>query len=106
MLRFEWNEAKAESNFRKHGVRFETARRVFDDPFALMEQDRVVHGEVRWQTVGLAKGIALLLVAHTVRDEGQDEVIRIISARRAEPKEQRRYDENRTKRARWPDDPR
>lgn len=39
MLRFEWDEAKAESNFRKHGIRFSDASRVFDDPFLLTEVD-------------------------------------------------------------------
>ena len=95
MVRFEWDEAKAESNARKHGVRFEDAMLVFADPYALVEQDRTEDGELRWQTLGLAGGIVLLLVAHTVRDEKADEVIRIISARRAVRKEHIRYDENR-----------
>ena len=95
MARFEWDEAKAKSNERKHGVRFEDAMLVFADPFALAEQDRVEGGEVRWQTLGLVGGIVLLLVAHTVRSEQEDEIIRIISARRAIRKERKRYDENR-----------
>ncbi|WP_370451681.1 BrnT family toxin [Mesorhizobium sp.] len=48
-LRFEWDTEKARSNLRKHGVSFETAVRVFSDPFALVEQDRVEDGEYRWQ---------------------------------------------------------
>ena len=52
-------------------------------------------GELRWQTLGLVGGIVLLLVAHTVRSEEQDEIIRIISARRAVRKERNRHDENR-----------
>jgi len=93
--RFEWDAAKAQSNVRKHGVRFETASRVFLDPFAVVEQDRYENGEYRWQTLGLVDGCLLLLVAHTVRD-AQDgaEVIRLISARRAEPKERKRYEQN------------
>jgi uncharacterized DUF497 family protein len=94
MVRFEWDEAKAKSNARKHGVRFEDAMLVFADPYALVEQDRVEGGELRWQTLGLAAGIVLLLVAHTVRDEHQDEIIRIISARKATRKERTRYDQN------------
>jgi hypothetical protein len=70
---------------------------VFADPYALAGQDRVEGGEVRWQTLGLAGGIVMLLVAHTVRDERGDETIRIISARRATRKERKRYDENRKK---------
>lgn len=97
MVWFEWDEAKARSNERKHGVRFDDAILAFTDPFALVEQDRVEEDELRWQTLGLVGGIVLLLVAHTVRIEGSDEVIRIISARKATRKERLRYDENREK---------
>jgi len=54
MILFEWDEAKARSNERKHGVRFEDAMLVFADPYALVEQDRLEGGELRWQTLGLA----------------------------------------------------
>jgi uncharacterized DUF497 family protein len=94
-IRFEWNPAKAESNLRKHHVSFETATRVFADPFALVKQDRIENGGHRWQILGLVDGYLLLLVAHTIRyDEDGIEVIRIISARRAEPKERKRYEQN------------
>jgi len=96
MVRFEWDEAKAASNLRKHGVRFDDAMLVFGDSFAVMEEDCIV-GEVRWQTLGWPGGNLLLLVAHTVRNEGEDEIIRIISARKATRKERKRYDENRAK---------
>lgn len=93
--RFEWDQAKADSNRRKHGISFETAVRAFADPFALTVQDRIEQGEQRWQTLGIADGYLLLLVAHTVwDDEDGAEVIRIISARRAEPKERKRYEQN------------
>ena len=95
MVRFEWDEAKAKSNERKHGVRFDDAMLAFADPFALVEQDRIEGGELRWQTLGLVGGVVLLLVAHTVRGEAEDEIIRIISARKASRKERERYDENR-----------
>jgi uncharacterized DUF497 family protein len=95
MVWFEWDEAKAKTNERKHGVRFEDAILVFADTYALTEQDRIVGGELRWQTIGLAGGVVLLLVAHTIRDEGTDEVIRIISARKAARKECKYYDQNR-----------
>jgi len=54
-------------------------------------------GERRWQTIGLVGGVALLLVAHTVREEGPDEIIRLVSARCANRRERTRYDENREK---------
>lgn len=90
---FEWDEQKAEINLRKHGIRFEDAARVFDDPLAVTDQDRIENGEQRWQTVGMADGYLLLLVAHTVRFEDEGiEVVRIISARRVDRVERRRYE--------------
>lgn len=91
--RFEWDPAKAAINLRKHGVSFETATRVFADPFALFELDRIEDGEARWQAVGAVDGFAVLLVAHSLRDRDGVEAIRIISARRANKKERRRYEE-------------
>lgn len=96
-VRFEWDPAKAVSNLRKHGVSFDTAVRAFADPFAFTEQDRIEGGEQRWQTLGVVEGYFLLLVAHTIRDEDVGgeavEVIRIISARSADRKERRRYEQ-------------
>lgn len=98
-MRFEWNNAKAELNIQKHRVSFETAARVFLDPFVLIEQDRIEAGEQRWQALGAVDGFAVLLVAHATYEENEDgevvEVIRIISARKADPKERRRYEEDR-----------
>lgn len=51
--KFEWDENKNRANQSKHGVDFDTASYVFDDPNFLSEQDRVVDGEERWQTIGL-----------------------------------------------------
>lgn len=48
MILFEWDQAKAKSNERKHGVRFEYATHVFEDPFAIVEQDRTEGNEYRW----------------------------------------------------------
>lgn len=73
MVGFEWDERKAKSNARKHGVRFEEAMLVFADPYALFEQDRLEGGEARWQAIGLVGGVIVLFVAHTVRAESQDE---------------------------------
>ncbi|MCZ2159003.1 BrnT family toxin [Bartonella sp. 220] len=93
-IRYEWDKNKAKSNLRKHHVSFEIAARVFADPFAMVRQDRIENGEYRWQTLGLVDGFLLLLVAHTVHDDKEGiEVIRIISARRANSKERKRYEE-------------
>lgn len=92
-LCFEWDDNKAKINYLKHGISFEEAILVFEDPFAVSDQDRVENGEQRWQTIGMAGGCLLLLVAHTVRLEDESiEVIRIISARRVDRKERRRYE--------------
>jgi uncharacterized DUF497 family protein len=95
--RFEWDPAKAAINLRKHALSFDIALRVFADPFALTEQVRVERDEQRWQTLGTVAGHLLVLVAHTIRDEEEDdqpiEVIRIISARRADRKERQRYEQ-------------
>ncbi len=97
ITRFEWDPIKADRNLRKHHVSFETAIRAFSDPFALTDQDRIEGGEQRWQTLGMVDGCYLLLVAHTIRDEDDDgqpvEIIRIISARGADRKERRRYEQ-------------
>lgn len=89
---FEWDADKAAANIRNHGISFETAQLAFADPFALLEQDRFEGGEYRWQTTGMVGGMALLVVAHIFRDEGDVEIIRLISARRAERHERRRYE--------------
>jgi len=95
--KFEWDPAKAQSNFRKHGVSFELATLVFSDPFALIRQDRIEGGEYRWQALGMVEGDLLLLVVHTVREEDSNgdiiEVIRIISAREADRGEKRQYEQ-------------
>ncbi|HWK72015.1 MAG TPA: BrnT family toxin [Burkholderiaceae bacterium] len=97
LMQFEWDAAKAATNLRKHGVSFEVAVRAFADPFALTGPERVEHGEQRWQTLGMVDGYLLLLVAHTVLELKADnrviEVIRIISARPADRKERRRYEQ-------------
>ena len=92
-IEFEWDPAKAEANLKKHRVSFELAARVFADPLALVEQDRFENGEYLWQTLGMVDDCLLLLVAHTVTDDAAGDIIRIISARRAVPRERRRYEQ-------------
>jgi uncharacterized DUF497 family protein len=90
---FEWDAVKASTNLRKHGVSFELALHVFTDPLAFSQQDRIEGGEQRWQTLGMVDGVLLLLVAHTVEDQADGEVIRIISARRATRNERYGYEQ-------------
>ena len=89
-MKFEWNVEKAKINERKHHIDFETATRVFLDPRRYEEYDAAHdEGEERWKITGLA-GPAILVVICTER--GPDgEIIRIISARKANEKERRTY---------------
>ena len=89
---YEWDSEKAASNLRKHGVAFEDAIAVFEDPHALITQDRIEAREQRWQTIGLANGLAVLMVCHTEDEDDGDELVRVISARRATPRERNRYE--------------
>ena len=92
---FSWDALKNESNKRKHGISFETAQLVFQDPLHITRHDRIENREQRWQTVGTVGGLQLLLVAHTWLDE-QDgsEHIRIISARLATKIERKAYEQS------------
>lgn len=94
-IHFEWDEAKAHANLKKHHVSFELAARVFFDPLTLAYQDRIENGEHRWQTLGMVEGCLVLLVAHAVGHDEGGEVIRIISARKADKKERKHYEEKR-----------
>jgi hypothetical protein len=87
--RFQWDDAKAATNIADHGVTFEAARNVFNDPFALDWLDESEnYGEDRFAIIGGSEG-RLLFVAYSMRGDA----IRIISARLAEPFERRRYHE-------------
>lgn len=90
-MRFEWNEAKNRQNLAKHGISFETAALIFDDPHALSDLDRIVNNEERWQTIGTIGGVAVL-VAHTWWEDDGEDVIRLISARRASSTERKHYE--------------
>lgn len=92
-MQFTWDERKNRINQQKHGMSFETAVLVFDDVHQVSRQERTVDGESRWQTIGMVNEIYVLLVAHTVSENGDEEVIRIISARKATPRERRVYAE-------------
>jgi uncharacterized protein len=94
-MRYEWDENKNDSNLEKHGLSFETASLVFDDPNALSIPDRIENGEERWQTIGMIENIVIVMVAHTIKLEpdSQEEIIRIISARKATRAERQEYEE-------------
>lgn len=90
-MEFEWDDDKAAINVRDHGIYFEDARFVFGDLGRVETYDgRENYGEDRWATIGLVWS-ALLYVVYTVR--GNEEKIRLISARKANGKEIRQYRE-------------
>ena len=88
-----WDEQKSQLNKQKHGLRFETAQAVFDDPMCRSRLDFYPQEE-RWQTIGMI-GPACVLVVHTLPAGDDDEAIgRIISARRATRHERKEYEED------------
>ena len=95
MTYFEWDPAKAAYNLEAHGIAFDDASLVFDDPYRLTEEDSVVDSERRWRTIGSAFGIVVLLVIHLEEEWNHDLFVRIISARKATPLERLAYDQNR-----------
>lgn len=91
-LRLEWDPRKATANRRKHGVSFPEAETVFSDEHALLLDDPEHSGaEDRFLLLGLSAALRLLVVVHCYR--AGDDVIRLISARRADATERRQYDE-------------
>lgn len=94
-MRWTWDPDKNARNKREHhGLSFETARLVFEDPLALSRLDQHP-GEERWQTIGVI-GRVTILVVHTTPaadSETGEEVGRIISARKATSHERKAYEE-------------
>jgi len=88
--RFEWDDEKARTNLKKHGVDFEEASTIFDDPlFITFLDEEHLTNEERHITIGLSSKQQLLMVAHTERKNS----IRIISARKATKNEEKFYAE-------------
>lgn len=88
-MKFEWDEAKNQSNIAKHGVSFEDASRIFDGFTLDAVDNRQDYGEERIISLGMIDGVAVLVVVHTDREGA----CRIISARPAKKAERQRYDE-------------
>ena len=93
-MRWSWNSKKAAANRVKHGLSFETAVHVFDDPLHASKPNPHPDND-RWHTIGLV-GPVLLLVIHTwpeTQSEDDEPVGRIISARKATAHERKAYEE-------------
>jgi uncharacterized DUF497 family protein len=91
-MQFEWDENKNRSNKAKHGISFETATRVWEDPHVWTYFDRFENGEARFHAIGIVEGQMILTVVHTHRNEAGTETIRIIGARRATRNEKSAYE--------------
>lgn len=85
-MRVEWDEAKRRSNIRRHGIDFAAVEKVLDDATITFLDDRFDYGELRFLTFGLLND-KVLVITHTETDE----VIRVISVRKASKNEQGTY---------------
>jgi len=83
-----WDPEKAKTNFRKHRIRFSDADFVFYDPMALVIEEQLVDGEQRFVSVGTDSIGRILVVVYSYRNDS----IRIISARKATPRERKVYE--------------
>jgi len=93
-VQFEWSEEKNRLNIKKHGISFEEAKEVFLDPLHISKLDhRFDYFEERWITVGATREDKILVVANIFFNENGEEIIRIISARKANQKERRFYEQ-------------
>lgn len=84
----EYDPSKAQLNERKHGVSFDEATSVLFDPIGLSFEDIDSETEHRWVILGMSNKDRLLVVIYTLRE---DEIIRLISARKATRKEVKQY---------------
>ena len=94
-MKFEWNETKSILNIKNHQISFEEAKEVFEDPMHISKLDhRFDYFEERWITLGSTNQHKVIVVANMFFDENGEEIIRIISARRANQKERTFYEQH------------
>ncbi len=91
-MQFVWDSVKAQSNFTEHGIRFSEAVTVFEDDFALTREDPDISEEQRFVSLGLSSFANLLVVVYTYREP---DIIRIISAWKANRPQRLRYEKDR-----------
>ena len=92
-LTFEWDQNKSEKNERKHGIKFEEAKTVFNDPFAITIDDPDhSYGEHHYIDIGFSSKGDVLVVWYTERNDN----IRIIGCRKATRSERKKYEEKKT----------
>jgi uncharacterized protein len=88
-MEFEWDETKNWQNWQKHHLSFEEAKEIFSGVIFTSTSNKLDYGKIREISIGAIQNIAIVTVVHTDRN-GK---IRIISARKATPKERRKYNE-------------
>jgi len=93
-VKFEWDENKRQSNVRKHGIDFQEACEIFNNPMLRRIDDRFEYGEDRWAALGRTHR-CVVLVVYIELDE---EVIKIISIRKATKNERKTYEKYLTNR--------
>ena len=84
---YEWDDDKNWKNVEKHGIDFETAKRIFDSPIVSRRDERKDYNEIRYVSIGIIDQVAMIVVVHTNRQDR----IRLISARPASRRERRIY---------------
>ena len=90
MIKFEWTQSKAKSNLKKHGVSFEEAQSAFYDDLAVQFYDEAPDDEERFILLGMSNLSRVLVVVHCERG-ADNEILRIISARKATKIEKQHY---------------
>ncbi len=94
-MKFEWSDEKNDLNVENHQVSFDEAKEVFLDPMHISKMDhRFDYFEERWITLGVTSKYNILVVANMFFDENAEEIIRIISARKANSKERIFYEQH------------
>jgi len=92
-MRFEWDANKNFTNLKKHGIGFDEAIEIFDDPLHVSILDeKYSYFEERWITVGTTKNISIVVVVNLFFSDEGEEVIRVISAREATNNERKKYE--------------
>jgi len=91
---FSWDPNKAQQNLKKHGISFEIAQTIFDDPLHLSVLEKKTTHEERWITIGTSVDSRTLVAVHTYTlYESGSEITRMISARKATKCERKHYEE-------------
>ena len=91
-MRFEWDEDKCKENVRKHGFDFADAWKVFSAPMLTEIDEREDYGEDRWIGIGMLDA-RIVVVVFNEREDGDEEIIRIISLRKALTHERTKYEQ-------------